>query len=270
MARELRQRRVLDQRARGQVDQPRRQHAAAPPDLGDLGDREVEAVLLGDGRVAGAAHDVEALGERLHDAVLDAVVDHLDEVPAADRAAVQVAVLGGAADLLAAGRALDAAAPRREGLEDRIEALHRGAVAADHQAVAALEAEHAAAGAGVDVGDLLAGERPGAADVVLEERVAAVDHGVARFEHVAELRHGGLGGRAGGDHDPHRARLGQPGDQTCERVAAGGALGGQRLHGVGAAVVDDALMAIAHQPARHVRAHPAKSDHSELHPLPPG
>jgi hypothetical protein len=24
-------------------------------------------------------------------------------------------------------------------------------------------------------------------------------------------------------------------------------------------------MAAAHQPARHVRAHPAKSDHSELH-----
>ena len=64
-------------------------------------------MLLGDRRVRGAAHDVEALGDRLHDAVLDAVVDHLDEVARADRPAVQVAVLGGAADLLATRRALD-------------------------------------------------------------------------------------------------------------------------------------------------------------------
>ena len=42
---------ILDQRLRGEIDQPRRQHAAAPPHLGDVGDRELEAVLLGDRRV---------------------------------------------------------------------------------------------------------------------------------------------------------------------------------------------------------------------------
>src|ERR1051325_11731715 len=93
-------------------------------------------MFLGDRRVSGAAHDVEALGDRLHDAVLDPVVDHLDEMASADRAAVQIAVLGGACDLLAARRALDAAATGCERLEDRIEALHDVLVAADHHAIA--------------------------------------------------------------------------------------------------------------------------------------
>jgi hypothetical protein len=39
-------------------------------------------------------HDLEALGERLHHPVLDAVVDHLREVPGAICADVRVAVLG--------------------------------------------------------------------------------------------------------------------------------------------------------------------------------
>ena len=51
------------------------------------------AALLAD---VGVLDDVEALGVGGHEAVLDAVVDHLDEVARARRAAVQVAVLGGA------------------------------------------------------------------------------------------------------------------------------------------------------------------------------
>ena len=180
--------RIFDDRLRGEIDEPRRQHAAAAPDLGDVGDRQAEAMLLGDGRVVRALHDVEALGERLHDAVLDAVVDHLDEVARADRAAVQIALLRGAGDLVAARRALDLAAAWRERLEDRIEALDDLVLAADHEAVAALEAVHAAAGAGVDVVDVLRGERLRAADVVLEERVAAVDDRVARLELLVERR----------------------------------------------------------------------------------
>ena len=108
---------------------------------------------------ARALHDVEALGDRLHDAVLDAVVDHLDEVARADGAAVQVAVFGGAA-AFATRRALDRAAARRERLEDRIEPRHDLGVAADHHAVAALEAVDAAARAGVDVAELLRARAP--------------------------------------------------------------------------------------------------------------
>src|SRR5262245_42653793 len=176
-------------------------------------------MLLGDGGVARAAHDVEALGERLHDAVLDPVVDHLDEVAAADRPAVQVAILGGAAQLLAPRGALDAAAPRCEGLEDRIEALDHGGVAPDHQAVASLEAEHATAGPGVDVRDLPGGERLGAPDVVLEERVAAVDHGVPGLEQAGELHHGRFGGRSAGTMT-HTARgLARPATSAASESA---------------------------------------------------
>ena len=55
------------------------------------------------------------------------------------------------------------------------------------------------------------------------------------------------------------------GDKARERVDALGAFAGERLHRIGAAIVDDELVAAAHEAARHVRAHPAEADHSELH-----
>src|SRR5438477_204473 len=73
----------------------------------------------------GALEDVEPPGVGLHQPVLDPVVDHLDVVAAAGRAGVQVALLGGAAELLAAGGARDVAAAGGQRLEDRVEPLHR-------------------------------------------------------------------------------------------------------------------------------------------------
>ena len=94
-------------RRRGQVEQPGADHAAAAPDLGDLGQVEVVLVVLGllerrglgvglalDLAGVGVLEDVEPLGVGGHDPVLDPVVDHLHEVAGAVRAAVQVAVLG--------------------------------------------------------------------------------------------------------------------------------------------------------------------------------
>ena len=95
--------------------------------------------------------NVEALGVGLHEAVFDAVVHHLHEVPGARRPAVNVAFFGGAAEFFAAGSARNVAASRRQRFENRIEPLHRFFRAADHHAVAALESPHAAAGADVDV-----------------------------------------------------------------------------------------------------------------------
>ena len=57
------------------------------------------------------AQDVEALGIGLHHAVFDAVVDHLDEMPGAGRAAVEVALLGARVAALAA-RASRRSSPR--------------------------------------------------------------------------------------------------------------------------------------------------------------
>ena len=92
-----------------EVEQPAGHHAPATPHLGDGGEVEVVAVVLGvDERRGlgvggvllaadvGLGEHVEALGVGGHHPVLDAVVDHLHEVPGAARAAVQPAVLGAA------------------------------------------------------------------------------------------------------------------------------------------------------------------------------
>ncbi len=53
--------------------------------------------------------------------------------------------------------------------------------------------------------------------------------------------------------------------KSSSESAPVGALGGERGDRVGVDVVDDALVAVAHQPADDVRAHPAEADHAELH-----
>ena len=156
--------------------------AAAAPELRDV--REVEVVaLVGRQRlVAGVAQDVEAFGVRLHQAVLDAVVDHLDEVAGAGRTAMQVATRGGARLAFASGRRRNARLARCERRENRLEARDRFGRAAHHQAVAALGSPHAAARARVDVVDALRRQRARAADIVFEPGVAAIDDRVARAQ----------------------------------------------------------------------------------------
>ena len=135
-------------------------------------------------------HDLEALRVGLHQAVLDAVVDHLGVVAGARRAAVDVAAVGW-----------------RERREDRLERLHRLGVATDHRAVAVDEAPDAAADAGIDEVDALVLHQRVAALGVLEVAVAAVDDRVARLKQRGELLHRVLGRVACGDHQPHDARL---------------------------------------------------------------
>ena len=122
----------------GQVEQPRGDHAAAPPDLGDVGEVEVEALVLGQLLRVAVAQDVEAFGIGLHQAVLDAVVDHLDEVAGAGRPGVDVAALGARIGVLAARRARDVAEPGARRLKIGSSRVDRLLRAADHHAVAAL------------------------------------------------------------------------------------------------------------------------------------
>src|SRR5688572_28296660 len=75
--------RIFTERARRQIQQPRADDAAAPPDFGNLGEVELVAVLLGQRLARRVSQDVEAFGVRLHQPVLDAVVNHLREVPGA-------------------------------------------------------------------------------------------------------------------------------------------------------------------------------------------
>ena len=126
-------------------------------------------ISVGVGRVSplasvGVAQDAQPLGVGGHDAVLDAVVGHLDEVPGPARPAVQVALLGGAARLQT-WRRLRRALAGRDGQEDRLQPLHDRVLAADHQAVAAIQAPYAAAGADVHVMDAVGLEFLGPDDV---------------------------------------------------------------------------------------------------------
>src|SRR5215218_4195992 len=266
------------QRRRGQVEQPGADHAAPAPDLGDLGQVEVVLVVLGvverrrlgvglalDLAGVGVLEDVEALGVGGHDAVLDPVVDHLHEVAGAVGAAVQVAVLRGRELPVAPRRALGRVDTRREAGEDRVEPLHRPVGAADHQAVAALEPEDAAAGAAVDVVDPPLSHLFGAADVVPVVGVAAVDDRVAGLQHRGDRVDRLLGDLPGRDHDPDRARGTQLRSHLLQRGGALGSLARQLRDRIGVDVVGDDLVAVAHQAPRHVGSHSAEADDSEFH-----
>jgi hypothetical protein len=194
------------------------------------------------------------------------VVDHLHEVARARGAAVQIAVLGRRRIAGAAGRPLGGAVDAgRDRLEDRVEPLDRLVGPADHQAVAALEPPDTAARADVEVVDAARLERLGAVDVVAVVGVAAVDDRVAGLHQPGELVDGVLD-VARRDHDPGVPGSVQLGDEVGERIGARGPLAGEPGDGIGADVVDHALVAVPHQPANHVRAHPAEADHPELHP----
>ena len=125
-----------------------------------------------------SAQDCQPFGVGGHDAVFDAVVHHLDEVAGARGPAVQVALLGGAVELLAAWGARYVAHARRERLENRVEALDRLIRAADHHAVAAFQSPDAAAGAHVHVVNPLRRKFPGAADVIHVVGIASIDKDV--------------------------------------------------------------------------------------------
>src|SRR4051794_32113616 len=94
----------------------------------------------------GVAQDAHSFRIGGHDAVLNPVMDHLDEVTGAVSPAVQVTELGRAADFLAPKCARDVSRTGRQRLEDRIEALHRRFRSTDHHAVASLQAPDAATG----------------------------------------------------------------------------------------------------------------------------
>src|SRR5215469_4546084 len=104
----------------------------------------------------GASKNSQPFSVRGHEPVLDAVVDHFYEVPGTVGAAVQIPLLGRAVKFLAAGRARNLVAPSRcERGKDWVEVLYDLRLAANHHAVAALDAPNASAGADVHVMNLL-------------------------------------------------------------------------------------------------------------------
>src|SRR5436309_1477039 len=126
--------------------------------------------------------NVEALGVGGHDAILDAVVDHFDEVACTVWSTVEVALLGSSPHALPAGSAGCCIDAWSQGREERVEMLDDLVLSTDHQAVAALESPNAAARANVNVVDVLSLELGGAPDIIAIVRVAAIDDDVARSE----------------------------------------------------------------------------------------
>src|ERR1043165_8362405 len=132
-------------------------------------------MLLGQRSIAGVPEDVEALRIGLHQPVFDAVVDHLHEMAGAARPGMDVALPGPRIAALPGRRRRNVARAGHERAEYRIEPLHHGFLAADHQAVAALQPPHAAARADIEIMDAALPQRLGARDVVLPERITAID-----------------------------------------------------------------------------------------------
>src|SRR6202000_2947814 len=187
---------VLLQRVGSQVEQPGAHHRTVPPDLRNLLEVEPKDGLR--------VHDREALGIGLHYAVLDAVVDHLDEVSGTRRTHA----------------APSGVRRRRERLEDRAQAFDDILVAADHHAVTLGDAPDAARRA--DIEKLKAFRLQGVVTLlrVFVIRVAAVDKDVALLHQGFQLGNGFVHRVAGGHHDPDRARGLQVLDQIFERIDA--------------------------------------------------
>jgi hypothetical protein len=268
---------IVGQGARGEVEQPGADHAAAPPELRNLREIEVVLVVLGvlEGRglrvgrtVRGSRVRVVQHAEPLrvggHHSVLDAVVDHLHEVAGAVGSAVQVALLRAAAALPAPRCGRRRIHARCQGREDRVEAAHGALLAPDHQAVAALEPAHAPAGADVDVVDAARLQRLRAPQIVVVARVATVDQHVVPRQQRLERRDRVVD-EGDGEHDPDGARGVEGGNELLERRGPPGPFPGELLHGIPGHVVHRAVDALAQEAPHHVSAHASESDHSELH-----
>src|SRR5215468_2353904 len=148
---ELRQSRIRAEGGRREIQQPRRDHTAASPHLRNV--REIEFVLVVFGvaqwrrlsvdlmllfaHVGGTQH-TEPLGVGGHDAVLDAIVYHFDEVAGALWSAIEITLLGGTSNLFTPRRAWDVTHAWGETGKDGIEVLDDFLLAANHHAVTAL------------------------------------------------------------------------------------------------------------------------------------
>src|SRR6185503_20151803 len=89
IADKLRELRIGGERQRREVEQPRADDAAAPPEFGNRGEIQIVSMFFRQRAGRRITEDVESLRIGLHQPVLDAVVDHLDEVARTGRSTVE-------------------------------------------------------------------------------------------------------------------------------------------------------------------------------------
>src|SRR5690348_11825476 len=136
--------------------------------------------------------------------------------------------------------------------------------AADHHAIAALQAPDAAAGADIDVMYAPGAKLLGAADVVDVVGIATIDQDIVRLQMRQQVGDC-LVDDAGGHHQPNGTRLGEGLDEFGNRPRADRLLLHKLRHGLGGHVEHHTLMATLQEAAHHIRSHPAEADHSQLH-----
>ena len=213
----------------------------------------------------GVLQNVKTFGIGLHQAVFDAVMNHFDEMPGADRAGVDITLLDAGVASLAPAGARDIAGTRRQACEDRIETIDHRLVAADHHAIAAVDSPNPAAGADVDIVDSAFLQRLAAAYVVLPERIAAIDDDVAGLHQLRQRIDRRLGDLARRQHHPGGPRPLELIDEILQRAGADRTIGRERRDRLRILVVNDGGVSVLHQPADDIAAHPAQADHAELH-----
>src|SRR5215467_12291920 len=135
----------------------------------------------------GVPENSQSFGIGGHDAVLDAVVHHLDEVTGAVRPTMQITMLGGSSDLLSTRCARNVPGAGRERRKNGIEMLHHVLLTSDHHAVASFQSPDTSAGAYVHVMNFLRGKLLRATDVVYVIGIATVDENVASFQQLYEI-----------------------------------------------------------------------------------
>src|SRR5947199_10770905 len=84
--------------------------------------------------------DVQALSVSGHDAVLNTIVDHFDEVTRTIGSTAKVPLFGSSPHLFSPSSACCCIDTRSQGREDRVEMLDNVLLTANHQAVPAIEA----------------------------------------------------------------------------------------------------------------------------------
>jgi len=142
--------------------------------------------------------------------------------------------------------------------------FHHLGFAADHHAIAPLQAPDAAAGSDIHVMDALGCEFFGSPDVIHVIRVAAINEYVAWLQQQRELSNGFVhDGRR--HHQPERPRLGEFLDEIGQRRGTSRFLLNQLCDHFRGHVEDDAFMSCFEKAPHHIGAHSPKSNHSKLH-----
>src|SRR5206468_6722869 len=150
---------VREQRGGGEVQQPGGDHAAAPPDFGNILKVEVVLIMFGIAQrrrfginsgllLTDVSGPENAQSFRIcgHEPILDSVMHHFDEVSRAAWTAMQITLFCSAAGLLPARRTSGGADTGSECGKDRAEVLNHSRVTANHQTITPFKTSHAATG----------------------------------------------------------------------------------------------------------------------------